>query len=353
MATDEIYIENNTTNITAILVQPKPTTASFEGDLFVSNGAGDAPVTNALYYAPPSGAASVLIGGAGAVPVTTAANVGTAGVGVFKNKTGSTLNFKNINAGSAKITVFDDVGDDEIDIDLGAVSINDLSDVDTTSVSNGNALVFNGTDWVDQSNTVTTTGVAYGEGNTAGATGTVIGTSSTASASESIAVGQNSSATGARSIAVGLAGSALLDDTYNIMGGSIIRKDDGELATNAHRHWTGCQMSYATEEIDLTVVGPTNYTITIPTGATFFPDSIDIIQTVTGSSDATIDLGESGDNNKYFPSVSQGNDAAGVRNVYTGLSSSEGTTGPQARVAGVASAGNARVIWKGILVEDE
>lgn len=57
----------------------------------------------------------------------TASNVGTAGVGVFKQKTGVDLEFKKINAGSAKITVTDDVGDDEVDIDLGSVDFSDLN----------------------------------------------------------------------------------------------------------------------------------------------------------------------------------------------------------------------------------
>jgi hypothetical protein len=48
----------------------------------------------------------------------TASNVGTAGVGVFKQKTGVDLEFKNINAGSTKITVADDTGNNEIDVDI-------------------------------------------------------------------------------------------------------------------------------------------------------------------------------------------------------------------------------------------
>jgi hypothetical protein len=52
-------------------------------------------------------------------PIASASNVGTAGVGVFARLTGSDLEFKNINipAGSP-ITVVDDTGNDEIDIDV-------------------------------------------------------------------------------------------------------------------------------------------------------------------------------------------------------------------------------------------
>ena len=48
----------------------------------------------------------------------TASNVGTAGVGVFKQKTGVDLEFKKINAGSANIVIDDDTGNSEIDIDV-------------------------------------------------------------------------------------------------------------------------------------------------------------------------------------------------------------------------------------------
>jgi len=66
--------------------------------------------------------------GAGGGETNTASNVGTAGTGVFKQKSGADLEFKKINAGSAKITITDDTGDDEIDIDLGTVAVADLSD---------------------------------------------------------------------------------------------------------------------------------------------------------------------------------------------------------------------------------
>lgn len=55
-------------------------------------------------------------GGSG--EANTASNVGTAGVGVFKQKSIYDLEFKKINAGSAKVTITDDTGNDEVDIDV-------------------------------------------------------------------------------------------------------------------------------------------------------------------------------------------------------------------------------------------
>ena len=56
--------------------------------------------------------------GAGAVgEANTASNVGVGGVGPFKQKTSANLEFRNINAGSNKITVALDATNNEIDID--------------------------------------------------------------------------------------------------------------------------------------------------------------------------------------------------------------------------------------------
>lgn len=77
--------------------------------------------------------------GGGGGETNTASNVGTAGVGVFKQKSGSNLEFKKINAGSNKISITDDTGNDELDIDvvtanLGLTSSDvGLGNVDNTS----------------------------------------------------------------------------------------------------------------------------------------------------------------------------------------------------------------------------
>lgn len=57
-------------------------------------------------------------GGTGGGETNTASNIGTAGVGVYKQKVAENLEFKKINAGSSKVTITDDTGNDEIDIDI-------------------------------------------------------------------------------------------------------------------------------------------------------------------------------------------------------------------------------------------
>lgn len=54
----------------------------------------------------------------------TASNVGTAGVGIFKQKTGVDLEFKKLNAGSSKVTITDDTGNNEVDVDIVEANIN-------------------------------------------------------------------------------------------------------------------------------------------------------------------------------------------------------------------------------------
>lgn len=118
-------------------------------------------------------------GGAGG-ETNTASNVGSGGVGLFKQKNSVDLEFKNINAGSNKITITDDTGNDEVDIDvveanltitesqisdLGAYltgitgePLSDLSDVTITSIASGELLKWNGSAWVN--NTLAEAGIA-------------------------------------------------------------------------------------------------------------------------------------------------------------------------------------------------
>lgn len=66
--------------------------------------------------------------------VNTASNIGTAGVWVFKQKTGVNLEFKKINAWSTKVTITDDTANNEVDIDVSVTKADVwLSNVDNTS----------------------------------------------------------------------------------------------------------------------------------------------------------------------------------------------------------------------------
>ncbi len=101
---------NSYLDIVGISVPANP--ASGTRRLFVDSGDGVLKVRT-------SGGTTIDIEAGGSGEVNTASNVGAGGVGVFKQKTVFDLEFKNINAASAYITIADDTGNNEVDIDVG------------------------------------------------------------------------------------------------------------------------------------------------------------------------------------------------------------------------------------------
>ena len=61
---------------------------------------------------------TIISSGGGSGEANTASNVGTNGVGVFKQKTGVNLEFKKLNAASNKISITDDTINSDVDIDV-------------------------------------------------------------------------------------------------------------------------------------------------------------------------------------------------------------------------------------------
>ena len=76
--------------------------------------------------------------GAGAVgEANTASNIGTAGVGIWKDKSALDLRFKKINQGSSKVTVIDDTANNEIDIDVVETNLSHTNIGGITPVTKG------------------------------------------------------------------------------------------------------------------------------------------------------------------------------------------------------------------------
>lgn len=80
--------------------------------VYVKDDAG----TPKLYSKDDQGTVRELGGGGG--EVNTASNVGTAGVGLFNQKTGEDLEFKRLNAGSNRMSITDDTVNSKVDVDV-------------------------------------------------------------------------------------------------------------------------------------------------------------------------------------------------------------------------------------------
>jgi hypothetical protein len=74
----------------------------------------------------------------GASGSSTASNVGTSGVGVFKQKTGNDLELKKIAAGSNKVTITDNTTNSTLDIDVVVANLG-IATKYTTLVGNGSS----------------------------------------------------------------------------------------------------------------------------------------------------------------------------------------------------------------------
>lgn len=94
------------------------------GQLLIGNNTGG--LSKATLTA---GANVVITNASGSITIAstaeanTAANVGTGGVGVYRDKTGVTLNFKNVNVASNKLSVTDDIANSEVDLDVVEANI--------------------------------------------------------------------------------------------------------------------------------------------------------------------------------------------------------------------------------------
>ncbi len=110
--------------------------------------------------------------GASGGEANTASNQGAGGVGLFKQKSGVDLQFRNINSGSSKLSVTLDSGNNEVDLDVVEANLNHANIGGTTPVSKGGT------------GATSLTGVVVGNGTSAfstvtAPTGAIVGTTDT------------------------------------------------------------------------------------------------------------------------------------------------------------------------------
>ncbi len=130
-------------------LSPSNENAVFRGWLLMTSDTTDLnDISEAEFVAASKfGLTSSVSGGSTGGEANIGQNVGSGGVGPYFDKNGVTLEFKNINAGSSKITVTEDVPNKEIDIDVvpSNIDLNDLGDINAPSPSNGDGILWDST----------------------------------------------------------------------------------------------------------------------------------------------------------------------------------------------------------------
>lgn len=198
---------------------------------------------------------------------------------------------------------------------------------------------------------------AVGTGNTASDLGcSAIGYENTASGYNSTASGYNCLASALSSSALGFGGIARIQNTTNICGPQINRKDNGENASTVFESFCGVQVVLMSKEVDLKVVA--DQTITLPSGCKFWLDEVGLIATSidTLTIQPTIRFGITGALAKHYAAtITTLITATGKREIETPLVPEDGETSLTAGVTVAATATTAlgRFYWAGKLIEDE
>lgn len=148
-----------------------------------------------------------------------------------------------------------------------------------------------------------------------------------------------------------------LDGIHSALGtiNSSITSVENEVDALAAGVKTTTMAVLTTPTIDLTADTPTDVqTVSVPSGYTFFPESIKFYQLTTGTVDAVVTVGDaSGSNDAIYGTYSQGAHTGGTMRTVSGLPSVAAATGGGLKVTVTtadANAGTCQVLFVGVLV---
>ncbi len=192
-----------------------------------------------------------------------------------------------------------------------------------------------------------------------GVQGVALGSTAIANNQSSIALGDTATANGSASNAIGNFATSSLDETTNISGAIIIKKNSLVQTGDYLLEGAGVSVSIASEEVDLKSTA--DYTITLPSGALFYPDEVDLILTTIGgtvTAQPFIRAGKTGTLAFYLAIVQTTALTATLGNrerqktLLTNAGSGSITAGVTTAATG-SSTIKGRFVWRGLLVESE
>ncbi|NOT37922.1 MAG: hypothetical protein HOP11_11140, partial [Saprospiraceae bacterium] len=126
-------VDGSTTNELQTLSASGAGPTSYNIDL--SNGGGSVTLTEGANVDLTRSGNNITITASGIGEANTASNIGTGGVGVWKDKSGVDLRFKKVNAGSSKVIITDDTGNNEVDIDVIPANFTGIPQLGVTSLT--------------------------------------------------------------------------------------------------------------------------------------------------------------------------------------------------------------------------
>ncbi len=196
----------------------------------------------------------------------------------------------------------------------------------------------------------------FGTSNTASATNcSAFGVSCTASTGNSTAVGLSTQALAQGASAFGYQAVNRITLTTVICGAIMNRKDNSEAVGTAFNNWCGVDVVLSTQNISFTATS--TQTITIPTGAHFYPNAVGVIVSAfnTVTIQPTIEFGITGSNAALKAAAITTNLTANRSAEYfTVLLTNAGqqTLTGTITVAATATTLTGRFYFRGLLIED-
>ena len=283
------------------------------------------------------GLVSSAAGGGVGGEVNTASNIGSNGIGLFYNKLGVDLRFKNIKAGSSKITVTDSISDNTVSIDISGLTHAQLDDLNWANSGHvGNVSTLAG---FDGSGVATYYSIGTGSSGTSGTSG-----SSGSSGTDGTSGSSGTNGTSGTSGTDGTSGSSGTNGTSGSSGTSGTNGTSGSSGSSGTNGTSGSSGTNGTSGSSGTN-GTSGSSGTSGTNGTSGSSGTNGTNGTSGSSGTSGTNGTSGSSGTSGTNGTSG--SSGTSGI--GISGTDGTSGSSG-TSGIASPGSTQsdfLIWSG------